>query len=105
MIELCHTSCILLDAGPLTTYLSTIKTWLDANPNDVVTVLLTNGGSVAVSEFGAAMTSSGLATYAYSPPGHLSMSQWPTLQELINANSRLIMFLGSSPPRGPVPHP
>ncbi len=27
-LQLCHTSCDLLNAGPLTDYLSTIKTWM-----------------------------------------------------------------------------
>jgi hypothetical protein len=94
VLELCHTSCAELDAGPVTDYLSTIKTWMDGNPNQVVTLLLTNGDSVDVSEFGAAMTTSGLSSYAYTPPGQLSMSEWPTLQELIDDGTPLVMFLG-----------
>lgn len=39
-IEMCHTSCIELDAGTLTDYLKPIKTFMDANPNEVVTLLL-----------------------------------------------------------------
>jgi hypothetical protein len=94
VLELCHTSCTELDAGPVTSYLSTIKTWMDGNPNQVVTLLLTNGDSVDVSEFGTAMTTSGLSSYAYTPPSQLSMSEWPTLQELIDEGTRLVMFLG-----------
>lgn len=93
VLELCHTSCAELDAGPLTTYLSTIKTWMDDNANQVVTLLLTNGDFVDVSMFGAAMNSSGLSSYAYTPPSQLTMSEWPTLQELIDAGTRLVMFL------------
>lgn len=32
--HLCHSSCDLLDAGTLESWLSEIKTWLDGNPND-----------------------------------------------------------------------
>ena len=39
------------------------------------------------------MTSSGLSSYAYTPSGTLSLSEWPTLQELITAGTRLVMFL------------
>ena len=39
-IEMCHTSCVELDAGTLTDYLKPIKTFMDANPNEVVTLLL-----------------------------------------------------------------
>ena len=93
-LSLCHTSCFELDAGPVETYLSTIKTWLDSNPDEVVTLLLTNGDSEPVSTFGAAMVSSGLSEYAYTPDQHLAISDWPTLQELITAGTRLVMFLG-----------
>lgn len=37
--NLCHTSCFLEDAGPVSTYLSDIKSWLDANPSEVVTLV------------------------------------------------------------------
>lgn len=40
---------------------------------------------------------SGLASYAYTPPGKLAISEWPTLQELINADTRLVVFLGQLP--------
>lgn len=32
--RLCHTSCDLLDAGLLSTWLGDIKSWLDDNPNE-----------------------------------------------------------------------
>ena len=94
-LNLCHTSCTELNAGPLTNYLTTIKTWLDSNPGQVVTLLLTNGDRVPVDMFGSAMTSTGLAKYAYTPPHQLAMADWPTLQELIDGGTRLVMFLGA----------
>ena len=93
-LSLCHTSCFLEDAGPVTSYLSTIKKWLDDNPNEVVTLLLTNGDNVAVSKFDASFTSSGLKSYAYTPPtSPLALDEWPTLKELISAGTRLVTFL------------
>jgi hypothetical protein len=32
--HLCHSSCDLMDAGKLSTWLSEIKSWLDSNKND-----------------------------------------------------------------------
>ena len=93
-LYLCHTSCDELNAGPLTDYLTTIKTWMDANADQVITLLLTNGDRVDVSNFGTAMSSTGLDSYAYTPPNQLSISEWPTLQELIDGGDRLVMFLG-----------
>ena len=96
-LSLCHTSCYELDAGSLVSYLTTIKTWLDANPNEVLTLLLTNGDSLDVSVFDTAYTNSGLKPYAFVPassPGFLPIDSWPTLQDLITTNKRLVAFLG-----------
>lgn len=67
---------------------------MDANDNQVVTLLLTNGDFVEASMFGADFVSSGLSSYVYTPPQKLAISDWPTLQELINDGTRLIAFLG-----------
>ncbi|MCJ1302167.1 hypothetical protein MMC08_004970 [Hypocenomyce scalaris] len=101
-LSLCHTSCFLLDAGSVESYLITVKAWLDANPNEVLTLLLTNGDNVNVSMFDAAFTSSGIKSYAFVPassPNTLLFDAWPTLQELITGGTRLVLFLdyGASP--------
>lgn len=94
-LELCHTSCFLEDAGPLKEFLVTIKRWLDSNPNEVVTLLLTNGDSVSVTEFGDTFSSSGITDYVYVPNNNPpSISDWPTLGDLITSGKRLIVFLG-----------
>lgn len=99
-LNLCHTSCLERDAGPLSDYLTDIKTWLDVNPNEVVTLLLVNGDNVQISLFDTAYTTSNLKKYAYTPPtSPLSLSAWPTLSESIGNNTRLIAFLdaGAAP--------
>jgi len=103
-LSMCHTSCYELYAGTLVSYLTTIKTWMDANSNEVITLLLTNGDSENVSLFGDAFVSSGLSTYAYTPSGILTIPEWPTLQELINADTRLIMFLDYGADTATVPY-
>ena len=93
-LELCHTSCSLLDAGPLESFLDDIKTWMDANPNEVVTLLLVNSDNQEASVFGADFVSSGINKYGYTPTSTSGpMSTWPTLQTLITANTRLITFI------------
>ncbi|KAJ5787986.1 hypothetical protein N7457_002976 [Penicillium paradoxum] len=93
-IELCHTSCFLEDAGPLKSFLGTIKNWLDSNPNEVVTLLLTNGDSVSITEFGDTFISSGIHDYAYVPSTDpLLIADWPTLGDLIASGKRLVVFL------------
>ncbi|KAK4044625.1 PLC-like phosphodiesterase [Parachaetomium inaequale] len=100
-LELCHTDCRILDAGPLEAWLARIKHWLDANPNDVVTLLLVNSDNQPASSFGTVFDRSGISTYAYTPPSSSGSNQntitWPTLQALITANTRLITFIASLP--------
>ncbi|KHJ34155.1 putative plc-like phosphodiesterase [Erysiphe necator] len=103
-LQMCHTSCQLEDAGTLLSYLSTIKYFLDMNANEVVTLLLTNGDRTPAASFGMAMESSGLAKYAYVPPKKLAMNEWPTLKELITANTRLVMFLDYGADTSAVPY-
>lgn len=97
VLELCHTSCFLEDAGTLESFLVTVKNWLDAHPNELVTLLLTNGDSVAITEFADAFSKSGIVSYAFVPsssPQPLSMNDWPTLGALIKSGKRLVVFLG-----------
>lgn len=94
--HLCHSSCDLLDAGVLSAWLSTIKTWLDANPDDVVTVVLVNSDNATPADLAAEYATSGIMSYVYMPPSISSPpSSWPTLQELISANTRLLTFVAS----------
>ncbi|KAJ5712848.1 uncharacterized protein N7483_010029 [Penicillium malachiteum] len=94
VLELCHTSCLLEDAGTLEAYLVVIKNWLDENPDEVVTVLLTNGDSVGISTFGSTFSSSGIDSYTYVPPSEpLAIGDWPTLGDLISSGKRLVAFL------------
>ncbi len=94
-IELCHTTCAEKDAGTLTTYLAPIKSFLDANPNEVITLLLTNPDNVAVTQFDAVFQAVGLAPYAFAPAGTLALDQWPTLGEMIASGKRLVVFMGA----------
>ncbi|KAJ5086077.1 hypothetical protein N7532_010848 [Penicillium argentinense] len=96
VLELCHTSCVLEDAGTLESFLGTIKDWLDANTNEVVTLLLTNGDSVDITDFGDTFSNSGIADYAFAPlssPDTLPIDEWPTIGELISSGKRLVVFL------------
>lgn len=98
VLELCHTSCFLEDAGTLESFLRTVKGWMDANANEVVTLLLTNGDSVDITEFGDTFSRSGIDSYAFVPsssPNTLSIDDWPTIGDLISSGKRLVVFLGN----------
>ncbi|KAH7348952.1 PLC-like phosphodiesterase [Rhexocercosporidium sp. MPI-PUGE-AT-0058] len=94
-LELCHTSCSLLDGGSLESWLSKIKIWMDANPNEVVSILLVNSDNHAASEFGPVFEASGISKYGYTPASRTAMSTWPTLRTMISANTRLVTYIAS----------
>ena len=95
-LELCHTSCELLDGGSLLTWLEDIKYWMDNNPNEVVTLLLVNSDNESAATFGAVFNSSGISEYGYTPSSTTGpITTWPTLQTLITANTRLITFIAA----------
>ncbi|KAH7091389.1 PLC-like phosphodiesterase [Paraphoma chrysanthemicola] len=96
--HLCHSSCDLLDAGTLESWLTEIKTWMDRNTNDIVTILLVNSDNASPSDLGSQFSASGIDTLAYAPPSLTTIPQtWPTLETLISNGTRLMTFVASLP--------
>ncbi|KAF2222264.1 PLC-like phosphodiesterase [Elsinoe ampelina] len=93
-LDMCHASCFLRDSGSLTEYLATIKTWLDTHPREVVTLLLVNGDGTPAEGYAHSFRDSGLQRYAFLPSADpLPLDQWPTLSEMIEKNTRLVVYL------------
>ena len=90
----CHTSCDLLDVGPITDWLTDVFTWVDAHPYDVVTILLENGNYSQPSVYVPYIQSTGILKYTYEAPYlPMKLNDWPTLETLIIHGKRVIMFL------------
>lgn len=90
----CHTSCDLLDAGPITDWLRQIKDWVAAHPYDVVTVLLGNGNYSTPDKYAPFIEESGITQYVYTPGVvPMRLDDWPTLGQLILSGQRVVMFL------------
>ena len=91
---MCHTSCDLLNAGPLEDYFSTVKQWLDQNPYEVVTILMGNDDGVWARNYTPPMENSGLIKYVYTAPTEpMSLDDWPTLGEMILTQQRVVVML------------
>ncbi|GAB7364882.1 hypothetical protein MBLNU230_g5673t1 [Neophaeotheca triangularis] len=104
-IYMCHSSCDLLNAGPWQTELETIVRWLEANPYDVVTVLIVNSMYLGVGNYTSAIENSGIREYLYEPeyiPQH--RDQWPTLGEMIISGKRVVMFMDYQANQQKVPY-
>ncbi|KAI1308288.1 PLC-like phosphodiesterase [Xylaria venustula] len=104
VIENCHTSCDLLDAGSLQDYLGEVKTWVDGNANDVVTLLITNGDAIDITLFDDAFKAVGLDSYTFVPSGTLALADWPTLGDLISSGNRVIVFMDYNSDTSKVPY-
>ena len=93
-LHLCHTTCSLYDAGTVQGWLEEVNAWMGANPNEVVTILLVNGVNADAATLGEIFTNSGITQYSYTPTSQTAES-WPTLGEMISANTRLVTFIAA----------
>ncbi|KAF5010025.1 hypothetical protein FDECE_3804 [Fusarium decemcellulare] len=92
-IQMCHTYCWELDEGPIEDYLQEISDWMKKNPDEVVTVLLTNVDALPIEKFDDAFESTGLKEYVFRPGKKLAREEWPTLQKLLDDKTRLMVFM------------
>src|SRR5262249_6844116 len=99
-VNLCHSSCLLLDAGTMDSFLAKVKTWLDGNPNEVVTIFLENYDKFTPTALSQPFINTGLNKYASSQPAGRA---WPTIQSMIDAGTRLVVILDDQAGGTPVP--
>jgi len=105
VIQLCHTNCFLYNGGTLETYLGKVKTWMNANPNDVVTLLIVNSDNFLPPAYDTVFKAAGLDTLSYTPPTAIVPSlSWPTLGAMIDAGTRLVTFLDANADFTSVPY-
>ena len=76
-----------LGTQALSSDLTEIKNFLDANSNEIVTLILEC--YVSADDIEAELINTGLMSYVYT---HIDGTAWPTLQEMINLNKRLVVF-------------
>jgi hypothetical protein len=76
-----------LGNAPLQSNLNEIKTFLDGNPNEVITLILECYVSSSVIE--SELITAGLYNYLYTKP---AAGPWNTLGEMISANTRLVVL-------------
>ncbi|KAJ7246298.1 PLC-like phosphodiesterase [Mycena haematopus] len=105
VIQLCHTSCALLNGGTLQDYLTKVKTWMDANTNDVVTLLIVNIDDLPPTDYAPVFVNVGLDKISYAPTtSPLTNVAWPTLGSMIDAGTRLVTFLDNAADLTAVPY-
>lgn len=93
-ISLCHTSCILKNGGTLESYAGDVKKWVQNNPNDVVTIMVSNPDDISPYDWDKGFKQSGLSKYAYvADGGKNDRDDWPTLKEMISSNKRVVIMM------------
>jgi len=78
-------SVFMLGTIPLSDIFDDIKTFLDNNPNEVVTIILEC--YVTANDIEDEINQSGLSNYLYT-----HNATWPTLQNMIDNDNRLVIF-------------
>lgn len=101
----CHTTCDILNAGTVESYLRTVTGWIQTHPYDVVTILIGNTDFVGVGNYTAPIENSGLSTYAYTPPLiPMGYNDWPTLASMILTGKRAVIFMDYEANQDEVPY-
>ena len=77
----------ILGSEPLSTYLTNIKEFLDTNSNEIVSIIFQT--EITSQELESDLINTGLDSYLYE---YDSVLGWPTLQEMIDNNDRLVVF-------------
>ncbi|KAF8425694.1 PLC-like phosphodiesterase [Tirmania nivea] len=105
-LHYCHTTCDLLDSGPIEDYLVKVVDWLRKNPFEVISIIIGNGDFVDVEKFVEPLKNSGIADMAYipSPDNTLQYYQWPTLGDLILQGKRVIIYMDYKADESRVPY-
>jgi hypothetical protein len=85
-IYLCHTFCEL-GATRLASVLDDLRTFLVANPGDVVVIIIQD--YVTPEDFVSAVKDAGLEEFVYRGP---TSGRWPTLRQMIDTSQRLVFL-------------
>lgn len=104
----CHTSCDLLNAGPYTSMLDEVASWVAQHPYDVVTIFVGNSGwpdGVTALDYRETFEESEIFQYLYEPQYvPQRREQWPTLAQMILTGKRVVAFIDYNANQDEVPY-
>jgi hypothetical protein len=94
---LCHALC-RAGATPLVPTLERLRTWLDANPGEIVSLIIQDEISPEQTE--QAFAAAGLTRLIFTPSAD-PQAEWPTLGQMVRSDRRLVVFAEQAD--GPAP--
>ncbi|KAK8849563.1 hypothetical protein IAR55_004898 [Kwoniella newhampshirensis] len=104
-VHLCHSSCALLDGGLFSDYLGKVASWVNSNPNEVISFIIVNIDNLPVTSFSSAFSTAGLTNKMYSPQSSpVDLSAWPSLGTLIDAGTTVVAFIDNQADPSSVPY-
>jgi len=83
----CHTVCEI-GSEPMLPVMKRLRTWMDNHPRDVIVLFIQD--VVTPADTAAVLEEAGLAELAYTHPAN---QDWPTLRQMIEANTRLLVLM------------
>jgi hypothetical protein len=99
-VYLCHMFCEL-GGTPLISVLRDVRDFLVAHPNQVLVVV--NEDYVSPRDFVSVVKASGLTKFVYRGP--TAPGRWPTLQQMIDSNQRIVFLAENEAGAAPWYHP
>jgi len=104
-VKLCHTNCVIHDGGLAVDFLKTVKSWLDKNPNEVVSILIVNSDNLPPTQWQTVYQNAGMDSISFAPTkSPLTFQEWPTLGEMIDSGKRVVTFLDNQADFTQVPY-
>lgn len=101
-VELCHSSCTILDAGTAHDTLNVIASWMNENPSEVVTIMWNNLGNFKATDLqDEYQQASGIMNLLFVQPAN--NLTWPTLSDMISSGKRLVNFMDVEADQSQVP--
>ena len=94
---LCHSVC-RAGASPLVPTLERLRTWLDANPGEIVTLIIED--EITPEQTEQAFAAAGLTRLIFTPSAD-PQAEWPTLGQMVRFDRRLVVFAEQAD--GPAP--
>ena len=85
---LCHTVC-RAGAIPLVPTLEKLRTWLDAHPGEIVSLIVQD--AITPEQTEQAFAAAGLTRLIFTPPAD-PRAEWPTLGQMVRSDRRLVVF-------------
>ena len=85
-----------MDGGTLDSYLLQAKAWLEANPEEFLTLVWVNAG-VPLERWAQAYHRTGFDMLSYFPEreqqGRMGIEDWPTVEQMLLCGKRAVTFL------------